>query len=114
MKNVKCRSADLSGAILTEANLGGANCVLSSFSGAFLIDANLEHTKLTEATLSNAILQGARIHGVDLGHVQGLTQEQLNSALGDERTVLPNDLLHPARWTGDEGAREPAPEEGKL
>jgi mannose-6-phosphate isomerase-like protein (cupin superfamily) len=95
--------ADLSSADLTLANL--ADAVLT---GASLTLANLRAADLRGADLSDANLLGARLLGVDLvgANVRGanlftaedLTREQLEETLGDERTVLPDDIERPAHW----------------
>ena len=103
MKDVKCGSADLHGAVLAEADLSGASFVHSNFTGANLTKANLENADLSEATLSEATLSGAtlhrtRINGANLERVAGLIENQLKSALGDEQTKLPPERERPAHW----------------
>ncbi|CAA9455592.1 MAG: hypothetical protein AVDCRST_MAG14-1563 [uncultured Rubrobacteraceae bacterium] len=34
-----------------------------------------------------------------ISNVTGLTQEQIDEAIGDERTLLSDDLRHPANWS---------------
>ena len=58
-----------------------------------LTPADLTHTKLEGATLTNAILGNT-----DLRSVRGLTQEQVDSAIGNHKTKLPDPLKHPKAW----------------
>ena len=48
-------------------------------------------------------LSQALLHGADLTGASGLTQEQVDHALGSERTLLPEGLRHPERWLSAEG-----------
>ena len=54
--------------------------------------ANLVFTNLQGAYLLFTKLQGANLQGADLRYATGLTQEQLDSACGDEKTRLPPDM----------------------
>ena len=110
--------ANLSGANLSEADLSGANLIGSNLikanlSGANLLDADLTRatiflahlsratlgrTNLTEAKLGGADLSGADLFGVDLSGVLVLTQEQIDSARGDDDTLLPTGLKMPNSW----------------
>lgn len=71
----------LQGAFLWQANLQGAILTGAQLQGANLVKANLE---------------GAQLQGVDLTHVQDLTQPQINRACVDENTRLPEGLTKPA------------------
>jgi uncharacterized protein YjbI with pentapeptide repeats len=71
--------ADLTRADLTGANLTGAN--------------------LAGATLNGAELREANLCGTDLTVIDGLTQEQLDWARGDQTTKIPNGLTWPEHWT---------------
>jgi uncharacterized protein YjbI with pentapeptide repeats len=74
----KCRNCDLSGAILTGANLKKAILTGANLKGARLNSASLEHadlsnanlskTDLTHAHLDQANLQWANLHMADLRH----------------------------------------------
>jgi hypothetical protein len=75
--------AHLQGAVLCGAHLQGALLVAARLQGATLSKANLSKAHLERANLSTAI---------------DLTQEQVNSAFGDEHTVLPEGLTRPAQW----------------
>jgi uncharacterized protein YjbI with pentapeptide repeats len=54
----------------------------------------LSNAYLTRADLFSANLQGAHIWAAD-----GLTQEQIDRAIGDENTVLTRNLPAPQHWS---------------
>jgi hypothetical protein len=60
------RGAVLSGAVLIDANLRGAVLSRAVLSGAVLIDANLSSADLSSADLSDAVLIGANLSSADL------------------------------------------------
>ncbi|MCA1242530.1 pentapeptide repeat-containing protein [Stappia stellulata] len=110
--------ADLSRADLIGANLIGADLTCANLSGAHLSEANLIRADLTHADLRDAHLSGANLNradlsganlsGADLRHADlrdasYLTQKQVNSALGNKRTKLPQGLTHPSHWAEDAG-----------
>ena len=86
--------ANLERANLEGANLGWANLERANLEGAYLVEANL-----VEANLGGANLEGANLEGADLRGAVGLTQEQVDSALGDDETILPEGLTRPDHWT---------------
>jgi uncharacterized protein YjbI with pentapeptide repeats len=107
-------SAILSGAVLSEATLNRASLSaakldeadlgLANLEGAYLEDASLIKAKLNAAKLSGADLRYAKVSGadftdVDLRATYGLTQNELESALGSEKTLLPDGLTKPDSWT---------------
>ncbi len=87
------RETNLTGASLSKAILTGAN-----LSRAGLYEANLREANLYEANLTGADLYGANLREANLVESQGLTQEQLEEALGDDNTKLPEGLHLPASW----------------
>jgi uncharacterized protein YjbI with pentapeptide repeats len=104
----------LDNANLRGANLTGANLEYISMEGSILRYIHLVDTDLSNANLSNvdlgrayfenvdlsgANLSGTDLSGVDLRDSTGLTQEQIDEAIGDERTQLPDDLQRPATWS---------------
>ena len=102
--------ADLSDAFVTGANLIGAHLDKANLSGAqlrfgtILIGARLGRANLTGADLVGADLPGAHLEGADLsdadlGGVQGLSQEQLEAAVGNMNTKLPDGCRRPAAWS---------------
>ena len=82
--------ADLKRADLQEADLKRAHLQRADLKGADLQGADLEG-----AYLHGADLQGADLEGVDLSQVLGLTKEQIESAIRDDKTKLP-DRLRPS------------------
>lgn len=58
-----------------------------------VLSTNLTDTKLAGANLTGAILANA-----DLRSVRGLTQEQVDSAIGNKETKLPKHLIPPKAW----------------
>ena len=67
---------------------------------ADLRNNNLRSWDLTNAILGvnfeGADLKGAVLRGANLSEAKGLTQEQLNTACGDEKTKLPGVLTIPS------------------
>ena len=97
------RRTDLRRANLT-GNLIGANFFRANLAGAFLIQANLVQANffradLTGADLFRADLANADLERADLTGVRDLTQEQLEQAIGDATTKLPEGFTSPASWT---------------
>jgi uncharacterized protein YjbI with pentapeptide repeats len=85
-------SANLSGCDLTDAILVTANLSEANLSDANLTKANLTEAKLNGADLTNANLDFAILRGTDLRAVKGLTQTQIQNAIGDDKTLLPSDM----------------------
>jgi uncharacterized protein YjbI with pentapeptide repeats len=88
LKEAKLRDARLENAILSEASLERAD----------LYGAHLEGATLDGASLEGARLEGTHLERTDLSRAQGLTQEQVNVAIGDPSTTLPNRLRIPPEW----------------
>jgi len=107
--------ANLSGAILSGAILSGANLFEADLSRAILSGANLRGTDLSganlngahliEATLSGANLFVATLRGAVLRGAKNLTREQIESAIINEETQLP-DYLQAETVTGGAKAKE--------
>lgn len=91
--DIGARDDDLIGVDLTGRDLSG-----SSFRGARLVGATLRNCRLTRTDLTGADLRGADIRGADLSEAIFLTQSQLESANGDDRTQIPATLTRPAHW----------------
>ncbi len=104
------RGAYLGRAILRQAYLGEAD-----LTGAYLVGANLSRATLFGANLSGvdlggANLAGAYLSGVDLRLANNLTQAQIDSAILDGDTQLPEGLV----WSGGNPAagEQPSRPEG--
>lgn len=69
--------------------------------GAHLTGADLTFAYFTDASLAGASLAGADIRGASLTGATGLTQEQLNSAFGDEKLTPPKEhnFRRPVGWS---------------
>lgn len=117
LTNSNLSHADLRRADLTEGNFEGssfqgsilkatdamdANFKGTNFHGAYLThgnftDADFSHSILTNTVFGDAILDDsifldANLSGANLFDVNGLRQEQLDQACGNEKTVLPEGL----------------------
>jgi hypothetical protein len=92
LEGVKLENADLRWSILylseiNNAELGGALLASASFRNADLHGTNFSGADFSGTDISDAVLRGA-----NLSDAQNLTQEQLDTACGDERTRLPPGL----------------------
>ena len=65
--------------------------------GFGLQGANLREANLAEANLKEADLSGAFLQEITK---ESLTQTQINEALGNDATKLPDHLQRPAHWRG--------------
>lgn len=97
----------LSKAKLRYVCLYGSSLKLVNFEAAYLQEVNLSRANLFRANLSRANLYGANLYGAnfsgaDLSGVKNLEQEQIEVANGDEKTILPDYLARPKRWTKSE------------
>jgi hypothetical protein len=84
--------ADLAGRRLSGDHRGW------SFRGALLMAADLRAADLQEVDLLGADLRDTDVRGCDLSTALFLTQPQVNGAIGDPATTLPEGLSRPARW----------------
>ena len=94
--------ADLSNSGLAAADLGAALLQQTNFSGADLTGA-----VFGTANLSGAFFDGAALSGARFAQAAGLMEEQLQRALGDMTTALPEGLAYPDSWLSSEMANEP-------
>lgn len=93
--------ATLSGSYLTGADLTQADLTGAKLTRACLRGANLCSTILDGSNLKEAGLSGASMIGCSLIQVEGLTQDQVDSAYGDAQTAsqLPMlGLVPPDHW----------------
>ena len=91
---VNLSRANLSDAILSGANLSRAILFGANLSGAKLQGADLSNAILADANLSGAILSASPLglSGADLSEAIGVSEEQIDSAIIDEETKLPDYL----------------------
>jgi uncharacterized protein YjbI with pentapeptide repeats len=66
--------------------------------GARLVEAHLEEAHFGGANLARADLHDAHVEGAKMRWARGLTQAQIDAAIGDEETELPEDLARPEHW----------------
>jgi uncharacterized protein YjbI with pentapeptide repeats len=99
---------NLQNAYFEKANLRKANLINANLHGAWLGSflpfdeedgADLRGAIFFKTNLEDAELTRADLRGVDLRHAEGLTQEQVEEAIGDEETKLPKGLRQPKNWT---------------
>lgn len=91
------KGVDFSGANLERAHLEKANLEGVIFTNARLVwtglaSANLKQADLRVVNLTHAELNGAHLEGADLSRAIGLTKEQIEAAIIDDNTTLPNYL----------------------
>jgi uncharacterized protein YjbI with pentapeptide repeats len=85
--------ADLKSANLDSADLRHCKLERTKFTNASMKEADLRGARLIKTSFHGAKITGANLKGVDLSQTYGLTREQLNSALIDTKTKLPEELL---------------------
>jgi curved DNA-binding protein CbpA len=95
-------------ATLIDANLAGASLVDADLSDSRLNNADLRGADLRSAKFAGADLTGARLDGAfvcgaDLHLARGLTQHQIDRALGNQNTALPPELEMPGTWLSKDG-----------
>ena len=95
---VRRRPPDRRGADLVGADLTGADLRAASLRGARLVAADLRGADLRDADLTGADLRDADLRGTDLSSCLFLTQSQLQSAIGDPATTVPDRLSRPLHW----------------
>nr|WP_302596727.1 pentapeptide repeat-containing protein [uncultured Cellulosilyticum sp.] len=96
--NSKDKKALAQGHFFMGKNLTNTNLIGADLAGAILIGANLKNANLTGANLIGADLRDANISGANLKDCLYLTQAQVNMAIGDSKTKLPKEIVHPAWW----------------
>jgi uncharacterized protein YjbI with pentapeptide repeats len=94
LQQAKLQEARLGTAWLTAANLQGAR-----LQKAWLYKVDLEGADLTDTDLQGAEIFEANLVGVDLSKTVGLTQAQLDVALGAQETRVPDYLQQPEAWS---------------
>jgi hypothetical protein len=99
LEKANLRGAHLEAAELNVTYLAGADLSEAHLEGAHLGGAHLKNADLTGAHLESADLWEAHVEGANLQAVKGLTQAQLERAVGDRATKLPDGLSTPAHWS---------------
>lgn len=78
---------DLAGAFIRRTDLSQAN-----LEGANLQKADCTNVNFRGANFRGARLDGAILRGADLSGARNLTRQQIESAIIDERTILPDEI----------------------
>lgn len=89
LKNAILQQADLHDANLERADLSGARLSVTDLMGANLTGADLRGADLWMSDLKDTVLEGADLRGANLSEVTNLTRAQLEAAITDETTQLP-------------------------
>jgi hypothetical protein len=100
LRHASLRFATLTGANLEMADLSNADLSDARLDGADLSGADLSEALLERADFSGARLGGANLAAANLRDARNLTQSQIDEALGDALTVLPDHLSRPEGWGG--------------
>ncbi|WP_010096312.1 pentapeptide repeat-containing protein [Ornithinibacillus scapharcae] len=79
-------------------SLKGKDLRTADFRGALLIKADLRGTDLRGADFIGADLRDANLCGANLTTSMFLTQMQINSASGNNKTLLPSYIQRPSHW----------------
>lgn len=95
LSRANLQGADLSGSDLGAADLVSAYLGQADLTGAVLLGTDFRRAYLGEAVLTGAKLKDADLRGADLRRARGLTQEQIDSAVIDEQTQLPEGFRTP-------------------
>jgi uncharacterized protein YjbI with pentapeptide repeats len=86
----QCRNLrDGKGLNLSKINLSNANLMSADLRESDLSEANLNGVNLVNAQLDKALIQGADLRGANLNRADGLTCEQIKSAVIDGKTLFP-------------------------
>lgn len=111
LMRVYLNEANLEHAILTGANLLGGHLIRINLAHADLQRANFKHANARHVCFTGANLKGAHLEGADLREIPDepiqtadgqpyiISQAQINSAFGNETTLLPTGLVCPDHWT---------------
>jgi hypothetical protein len=100
LRRASLRFATLTGANFEMADLSDADLSDARLDGAILSGADLSEALLERANFAGAKLGGANLAAANLKDARYLTQGQIDEALGDALTVLPDHLARPEGWGG--------------
>jgi uncharacterized protein YjbI with pentapeptide repeats len=90
--------ADLHRVNFSNGNLDGADLRSANLHSADFFHAVLHNANLTAADINRAVLYLADLRGAQLGFTYGLTQAQIETAVGDLDTELPDGVHRPKKW----------------
>jgi hypothetical protein len=100
--------ANLDGARLHLAEMDHSTARNADFEYADLSGVDFEGTDLSGSNFSSALLDGAQFEDSNLTNAKGITQEQLDQACANDRTLLPRGLKSPPRCAHDKKGGTPA------
>ena len=83
---------------LAGSDLRGRDLSRADLRGALLIACDLRDADLSRADLLGADLRDAAVGGARMAEAWFVSQAQLNTARGDDRTTLPAHLTRPGHW----------------
>jgi hypothetical protein len=89
LNNANFNGIDLSGARLYKARMQGIHLQEADLTGANLTEAMLDQAHLEGADFTGVTLDKATLTGANLKGAKGLTTEQIQSAITDDKTQLP-------------------------
>jgi uncharacterized protein YjbI with pentapeptide repeats len=92
LTGARLEDRNFSGINFLKANLSGANLARARFKGANLRYTDFSGCDLTNADFEDADVMLADLTGADLSGSSGLSRDQIEDALTDETTVLPDGL----------------------
>jgi hypothetical protein len=99
LKNAHLQKADLESGFFAGVDLSGADLREAHLEWAHIQDAPPYKGNLKDAQLAGAHLEGTCLDSLDLTQTKGLTQEQVDKAMGNSSTQLPKDLNMPTGWS---------------
>jgi hypothetical protein len=112
LEGAQLRQARLESTYLVGAHLQGASLENANLEGAQLASSHLEGAELDleGANLGRTILVDAWLCRADLTNAKEVDQTQVDSAWGNDRTNLPDDVTRPCneRWFSGEAREEEA------
>ncbi|MBP2243169.1 uncharacterized protein YjbI with pentapeptide repeats [Cytobacillus eiseniae] len=79
--------------------LSGKDLRALDLRGAYLIAADMRNTDLRGVDFIGADLRDANLSGANLSTSMFLTQMQINSAKGNDKTILPSHIQPPSNWS---------------
>ena len=99
MSDILVEDSVLARSIFESANMVSADFSECDFNRADFSDADLRKATFRgKCNFQNAVLHGAKLYAANLDGVINLTQEQIDVAQGDEKTVLPSGVRRPPNW----------------
>ena len=105
LSHAVARDSNFAFACLTMATLAGADFISSRLNHADFTGADLSNTDFTKAQVDFADFSDSDVSGALLAEATGLTQMQLESAIGDSNTTVPERL----RFTPSKAHRRKPP-----